>query len=456
MLSAICLVNYFEQGELPKDRAVLYRLCVEGLLHHWDQRRGIHSEFGLAEKLRACREVAVAMQADDRAEYEGEKVLQVFTRVFDDPDRARKLLEHVRYRTGLLLERRAGGFAFAHLTFQEYLAAQAVLEGNLGGVDSERLIREHNDGRWQEVIALYAAMASLPAVRDLLDRLMARPDTLSLGAVLAEAYFSGRPELARDRNLRGRVLNRIAVCPGGGRSKLDRFPLDEVAPIANECVGKTQGSISTSSAFQWLCEKPKALDINCLVTRLRDYSRYSPVGVCEMTYLLHGYGPDDVLAEAWDELGLYSARGPTFADGLRFHSQAVIAILGLAARGFGEAGALDPGFSSALLRSLRVVCSSPTHGGEFRFALSNLVELLAKGPLPHDSNTWPEFVSLARKLAQRRSEDKDTFERKVGTALNAWADRLSQATAEQSRAKAAVARKPSPKRTKTRKRSPSK
>ncbi|MCX6634056.1 MAG: hypothetical protein NT090_03030, partial [Acidobacteria bacterium] len=269
MLSAICLVNYFEQGELPKDRAVLYRLCVEGLLHHWDQRRGIHSEFGLAEKLRACREVAVAMQADDRAEYEGEKVLQVFTRVFDDPDRARKLLEHVRYRTGLLLERRAGGFAFAHLTFQEYLAAQAVLEGNLGGIDSERLVREHDDGRWQEVIALYAAMASLPAARDLLDHLMAQPDTKSLGAVLAEVYLSGRPELAKGRNLRSRVLERIAVCPVSplfSGTELARFPGSEVAPVANEWLGRTQNSIRVSESFRWLDDNPKALNVDTLVT----------------------------------------------------------------------------------------------------------------------------------------------------------------------------------------------
>ncbi len=34
MLSAVCLVNYFEGGRLPEDRAMLYRLCVEGLLHH--------------------------------------------------------------------------------------------------------------------------------------------------------------------------------------------------------------------------------------------------------------------------------------------------------------------------------------------------------------------------------------------------------------------------------------
>lgn len=149
MLSAICLVNYFEGGELPKDRALLYQLCVEGLLHNWDQRRGIHSEFTLDEKLRVCREVALNMQADDRAEYPAERIQEILAEVLGDAARARALLEHVRYRTGLLLERRPHVFAFAHLTFQEYLAARAVHEGNKLDIDAPRLVREHDDGRWQ-------------------------------------------------------------------------------------------------------------------------------------------------------------------------------------------------------------------------------------------------------------------------------------------------------------------
>jgi predicted NACHT family NTPase len=92
MLSAICLVNYFEGGELPKDRAILYRLCVEGLLHHWDQRRGIRSEYSLEEKLRVSREVAIAMQKDDRAEYEAAKVLAIFTDVLKNNHRAKNSL----------------------------------------------------------------------------------------------------------------------------------------------------------------------------------------------------------------------------------------------------------------------------------------------------------------------------------------------------------------------------
>ena len=170
MLSAICLVRYFEGGELPKDRAVLYKLCVEGLLHHWDQRRGIHSEFAMEEKVRACREVALAMQLDDRAEYEAEKVQTTFGAALGDEGRGRALFEHIRYRAGLLLERRAGVFAFAHLTFQEYLAARAVHEGNRLGIDPEILAREHHDGRWREVIALYCGLAPAPAVRTMLER----------------------------------------------------------------------------------------------------------------------------------------------------------------------------------------------------------------------------------------------------------------------------------------------
>jgi hypothetical protein len=121
MLSAICLVNYFEGGELPKDRARLYKLCVEGLLHNWDKRRGIRTDFSLTEKLRVCREVAIAMQTDNLAEYPAEQILEIFVSILQDEKRALRLLENIRYRTGLLIERRPKVFAFAHLTFQEYL-----------------------------------------------------------------------------------------------------------------------------------------------------------------------------------------------------------------------------------------------------------------------------------------------------------------------------------------------
>lgn len=71
----------------------------------------------LDEKLRVCRELAIAMQADDRAEYGAEDVRAVFAAVLADPARATVLLGHIWHRTSLLIEHRPDVFAFAHLTF---------------------------------------------------------------------------------------------------------------------------------------------------------------------------------------------------------------------------------------------------------------------------------------------------------------------------------------------------
>ena len=209
MLSAICLVDYFEGGQLPQDRCLLYRLCVEGLLHHWDQRRGIHSEFGLGEKLRVCREVALAMQVEDRAECETDKVKEIFQQVFPQAGRADRLFEHIRQRTGLLVERRPEIFAFAHLTFQEYLAAAAVLEGNLRDVRAEQLADEHTDTRWSEVIALYCGLAPEALGREMIARLLDQPDTIDLEYVLVNAFYSAVDTVRKDTEFNRSVAQRI-------------------------------------------------------------------------------------------------------------------------------------------------------------------------------------------------------------------------------------------------------
>jgi hypothetical protein len=153
------------------------------------------------------------MQADDRAEYEADRVQQVFVNVLPDSERAKLLLEHIRYRTGLLLERRPDIFAFAHLTFQEYLAARSIYEGNRLDFDANRLAREHADGRWKEVIALYCGLASTAFARTMIEKLSDQPDSLELASVLTEAYLSAGPELLQDATFRRRVLERIAIAP---------------------------------------------------------------------------------------------------------------------------------------------------------------------------------------------------------------------------------------------------
>lgn len=317
MLSAICLVNYFEGGQLPKDRAVLYKLCVEGLLHHWDQRRGIYSEYSLQEKLRVCREVAIAMQADDRAEYEAAKVLEIFVDVLNDSYRAVKLLEHIRYRTGLLIERRSKVFAFAHLTFQEYLAACAVYEGNRLEITPEQLATHHGKGPWNEVIALYCGLASVMFTRQMIEGLIAQPDTWNLSAVLSEAFLSSNAELLNDKKLRGKVLARLAVAPYA--PQLDRYSPSEVAPVANRWVGCSSNNIAVSEAFVWLKSRPHNINFRSLEKRIQEWAQLAPQQTYELQGLIHRWGSDELLLKIAVDHKLYGALG-TFGSGTQQNS----------------------------------------------------------------------------------------------------------------------------------------
>ncbi len=455
MLSAICLVNYFEGGELPKDRAVLYRLCVEGLLHHWDHRRGIRSEFTLEEKLRACREVALAMQADDRAEYEADKVQQIFTNVLQNSQQAKLLLEHIRYRTGLLLERRPNIFAFAHLTFQEYLAARSIYEGNRLDFNANRLAHEHHDGRWKEVIALYCGLASTATAREMIEKLITQPDSLELASVLSEAYLSAGPELAQDVPFRRMVLERIALAPEDGPgSVLDRFLPQEVVPIVNQLVGKSKNNLNVSASYSWLLSHSTQSDENMLYERLEDWHLLSPNQACELVHLLHAYGSDTILLKLASDAAMYTAPGPQFSGALSYISQAQIALLGLAWRASSPLQRsqnlrISPGVDAAFLHILRTLATSEDLKTFQNLRGVDFLEIRSQKRLPFNKTTWPEFASLARRLAERllealqndpdwekpRDRDDLNWEKqerdRAIRALISWADSLERAITSQ-------------------------
>ena len=429
MLSAICLVNYFEGGRLPEDRALLYRLCVEGLLHNWDQRRGISSEFGFDEKLRTCREVALAMQADDRAECDADRVQEIFATVLGDPERASRLLEHIRYRTGLLLERRPDVFGFAHLTFQEYLAARAVHEGNRLGVDAEQLVREHNYGRWKEVIALYCGLATTPAARDLVESLIVQSDTESLSDVLTEAYFSAGSELAQDLDLRQRVLKRVAIAPCEALvTSLARFPEEEVAPVANALIGRTESRIEPSESYWWLLTYPKWLEMPTLMERLQAWKSISSIQVTELVLLLHRFAPDENLAEIAKILDLYSSA----ASFLSYSSQAEIALEGLLDRDVSNMP--NSGGFRAAFRAIVHVLLNSTNSTTFCFSILNsfytaMERKETKTLTSWDIDTRQDLASLARQLANhletvKVQEEPVEIRKRAMAALQAWSNLL--------------------------------
>ena len=423
MLSAICLVNYFEGGRLPEDRSKLYQLCTEGLLHHWDQRRGIHSKFAFDEKLRVCRELALAMQAQDRAECEAARVEELFSQVLGDSEKAKELIEHIRYRTGLLVERRPGVFAFAHLTFQEYLAARAVHEGNHLDIDPERLIQEHNDGRWHEVIALYCGLTPAPAARKMIELLIERPDTKALAMVLAEAYFSAKPDLVREKRLRRRVIERIAVAPNTSRQQLERFEEAEAKQTANHSIGRIR-SDALSQSFGFLVKNPRSLDVSKLAERIESFREMTAFQLDELVFLLHGDGSDSVLLTMASHPELYTARGTEFkgAGGQtteRYGVQAEIALLGLRQR-----RKASKGVDAVVVQCLTALSGRKAlpKGGHptVLWALRNTIRLPEKRVAKQAPETRRALASAARKLATRLRHMSPEHSKELET----WAQQL--------------------------------
>ena len=427
MLSAICLVKNFERGKLPDDRVLLYKLCVEGLLHHWDQRRGIYSEFGLDEKLRVCREVALAMQAKDRAEYEAKKVYEIFTTVLDDPTRANKLIEHVRYRTGLLLERRQGIFAFAHLTFQEYLAALAINEGNRLSLTVKTLAHDHANGRWNEVIALYCRLAPAASARELIECLIHEQDSAILSHLLGEAYLSAGTGIASDLKLREKVLRRIAIGQQFGDRVLERFPTTDVARIANRCVGRCSSTNGISASHEWLFNHPRHLKEAYLFARLRRWRQMNPFQVAELIHLLHAYGTQQTLTKMAADTSLYRAPGPKFPGMDVYGSQAVIILAGLSRRAMLRPASRIP--EIAFLQLSRTI-SDPT------VDISGINIHMLNGlhdTLPQNIANREEYALQVRQLKQRLVNTKPKLPLGPMIAkMESWAKGLSRAQASRS------------------------
>jgi len=360
MLSAICLVNYFERGELPKDRARLYKLCVEGLLHHWDNRRGIHSDFTVAEKLLACREVALDMQSADRAEWQTSSVLATFAEALGDESRAKELLEYVRYRTGLIIERRAGIFAFAHLTFQEYLTACAVLEGNLREIDATQLAREYSDGRWNEVIALYCGLAPNAAVRHLLNSLLKQPESEALAEVLTEAIVAAEPLLLRSGDFCEEVITRIARCPGDTWPPvIDRLPPGRVEHVAHKVIGVSAGPKIFSQAHHWLIQHSALVDGKQLAKRLMNWRKLRIQGLTELIHVCYRFVDDKTLQLLVDDVAVAEALRSD-AERKDYKSPQEAALVGLSQRDYEATRSIPDVFVAALIQVFAAIAEVGT------------------------------------------------------------------------------------------------
>jgi energy-coupling factor transporter ATP-binding protein EcfA2 len=160
LTTILCVVHRFLGRTIPEHRVTLYQKCTEALLYEWDRAKfpkdAAVGNLDANQKRVLLSGIACALHEAHEAEISESDVVRHFASMLPQMGKlqedALRIVREIRDRSGLLVERRHGVFAFSHLTFQEYLTALDYASR------SEQLLEHLDDPWWHEVIALAAGV----------------------------------------------------------------------------------------------------------------------------------------------------------------------------------------------------------------------------------------------------------------------------------------------------------
>jgi predicted NACHT family NTPase len=162
LLTMIATVHRY-RSSLPGRRVELYSEICEVFLGKRHEARGLPSDLTPAQKIRVLRQLAFTMMDKELREIKATDALRSITKPLSavSPNtKGEEFLKGVENSSGLLVESESGKYGFSHLTFQEYLTAVHIIEGQL-----ERVLIEHVDETWwRETIRLYCAQTDASGV----------------------------------------------------------------------------------------------------------------------------------------------------------------------------------------------------------------------------------------------------------------------------------------------------
>jgi hypothetical protein len=172
MCALLCALHLDRRTQLPRDRMEVYSAGLEMLLERRDLERGINSQqmrLTLNQKKLFLQEIAYWLLRNGwtdasfiDATSQVARSVATMHQVTSEPE---EIFRYLLERSGLLREPIAGRIDFVHRTFQEYLAARAILDvGDLG-----ILIEHAHEDQWHEVVVMAAGHAG-EAVRERLLR----------------------------------------------------------------------------------------------------------------------------------------------------------------------------------------------------------------------------------------------------------------------------------------------
>jgi formylglycine-generating enzyme required for sulfatase activity len=210
LLTLIAGLHAWRSGQLPEKREELYHMAVELLLDMWEKPKVIEEDGNvkviqksLTEWLNTDRQKirdylnhlsfeahSTQSKDQDTADISQKQLEQGLLSISEDPDtKPKRLVEYLHDRAGILVSKGGGIYAFIHRSFQEYLAACWLTDGDYPD-NVASLVRSDPD-RWREVALLAGAKASTgyaSGVWDLADALCCQDPEKSPQAQDAEYW----------------------------------------------------------------------------------------------------------------------------------------------------------------------------------------------------------------------------------------------------------------------------
>ncbi|MEV5768904.1 NACHT domain-containing protein [Micromonospora sp. NPDC052213] len=256
LLTTLLLVQRWV-GQVPRRRSVLYDKAIEVLLMTWNAEG--HRPLDPEEAIPQLAYTAYAMMAQGRKTVTLDELSALLSASRQDIPEVlayavtpvRDFVDRVEERSSLMTlsgHELVGGkikptYEFKHLTFQEYLAAQAIADRHLDAASRHKSVVEILEDRldleeWQEVVTLTAVLAKIEAPQ-IVARLLER-----IRLALAE-YFETRkprrrddPEAQLTANLIGCLRDEVQIAPDLAREAI------EVGIVASRYLRSMNGSLA--------------------------------------------------------------------------------------------------------------------------------------------------------------------------------------------------------------------
>ncbi|MCP4667426.1 MAG: NACHT domain-containing protein, partial [Deltaproteobacteria bacterium] len=167
LLTNICLVHR-HRGTLPRKRARLYEECIDVLLEHWQEAKGLKVRVSAQAGRRALQPAALWLHGEEgrtkaRAEELGPYIEPVLKAIEWEDGGAEDFLHTIRDESGLLVGWDQEQYGFMHLGFQEYLAAREIRSRAFEDRAVLKELASHfGESWWREVGLIMLALEDPP------------------------------------------------------------------------------------------------------------------------------------------------------------------------------------------------------------------------------------------------------------------------------------------------------